>query len=83
MKVIMIGTPICAQCKAMAPVVEELCEEHGIEFTYMNLGDAPKHVLNLLQNHGIKQAPAYILTGDEDDIVEYVGNDIVKELESF
>lgn len=70
MKLIMIGTPVCPKCKALAPKVEEYCKEHDIEYTYMYINDAPSDVLNLIKSSGITTAPLAIVDGASDGMFE-------------
>jgi thiol-disulfide isomerase/thioredoxin len=82
MKVLMIGTPTCIKCKSIAPRIEEYCEEHFIEYEYMNLQDAPSDILNILLAKNIKQAPVFLIFKDSK-IVVLSGDDIFLELESL
>lgn len=82
MKVVMIGTPICANCKRIAPNVAAYCEEHNIEYTYMHLTNAPSDIVDILVAKKVTQAPAFIIyRGDE--IVVITGDSIFVELEKI
>lgn len=82
MEVVMVGTPTCIRCKSLAPKLEEYCREHDITYTYMNLGEAPPEIVNLLVSKNIKSAPAFLIYKGEDTVV-VSGDSIFLELESL
>ena len=79
MKVLMIGTPTCMKCKNLAPRLKEYCQEHSVDYEYINLENAPSDIVQLLISKNVKSAPAFLIYKDPD-IVVVSGDDIFLEL---
>lgn len=81
-KVLMIGTPTCIKCKSLAPKLEAHCKERGIDYEYINLGEASPEIIEILNAKNVKSAPAFLLDKGDDKVL-MSGDNIFLELESI
>lgn len=80
MKVLMISTPVCPNCKRIAPRLEEYCSSHNIEFSDRYIHEVSAEIRDILISHNVKSAPAFIIYRGSDMVV-VSGDDIFIELE--
>ena len=82
MKVLMIGTKTCHNCKSIRPNIEEYCSDKSIEFQYHDMMDISPDLMELIMKSGIKQAPVFfIVRGDKTNLIS--GDNIFVELETI
>ena len=81
-KLIKFYSDACAPCKAMAPIVDAVTQERGIELDSINIGTAEG--INMARSMGVRQVPTFVLLKDgetkgvrsgampEEDFIKFV-----------
>lgn len=65
-KLIKFYSDACAPCKAMAPIVDAVTNERGIELDSVNIGTAEG--INLARSMSIRQVPTFVLLKDGETV---------------